>query len=350
MKKIRIITYHYAHNYGALLQCYSLNKEVEKYGDCKIIDFCRNQNAYGIISRYQGKNNRIRALLRYIKLKKRYNLMEQFIASFPKTERMNGENYHDFDFQDCSIIAGSDQIWKLGNELEPVYFLDGIKARKKVSYAASMGKSIIPEDQKLLVRQYLDSFDAISVREKSMAELFKREYNIDVEMHLDPVFLQEKEFWVQESRRIKTPEKYILIYFLAVPSYAKDIIQDLKRKYNCPVITITTINNGKKYGADIDLIDVGPREFLWLFQHASYVVTSSFHGTAFSIIFEKEFVTLPSISTSERMIDLLTTLGIEDRLVHENEKIPENEIDYVKVKEKIMPLRKKAKEYLKESI
>ena len=349
--KIRMLTFHNVHNYGALLQCLALYSELVKFGECKIIDYSSKQHDYRLIRRYKGWKNRLRAILRYVPLKKRYNRMNEFIEGFECTEPYNTDTFGTHSFSESVCIVGSDQVWSCRpNIYDKAFFLNGIRAGKKVSYAASMGRSEIPVELKEQVGVALSEFSAISVREKSAAELLRRTYDLPVSTVLDPVFLQTKQFWSREGRSMKVPSKYILVYFLEVPTNARNVLKQLKKKLHLPILAITTINAGAKYGADRDLISVGPREFLWLFEHSEFVVTSSFHGTAFSIIFEKQFYTLPKRDTAERMVDLLDSLGLQNRIIKSIDDMEEKEIDYSSVNVILEQLKTKSKEFIRKSL
>lgn len=349
--KIRMLTFHNAHNYGALLQCYSLCNELSKYGECRIIDYNSKNNDYRLIRRYKGFKNRLHAILRYKSLKKRFQQMNEFIKQFQCTEPYNTDNISSHSFAACICVVGSDQVWSCNpTNFDKVYFLNGIKAKKKVSYAASMGHSEIPVELRDQVGEALSEFSAISVREKSAAELLRSIYDLPVTTVLDPVFLQTKDFWNLEGRPMKVPSKYILVYFLEIPVGARDVLKKIKKRLQLPVLAITTINTGLKYGADRDLISVGPREFLWLFEHAEFVVTSSFHGTAFSIVFEKQFYTLPKRDTAERMVDLLDSLGLQNRIVRSSADVDQDDIDYSSVNVRLEQLRKESKEFIRSTL
>ena len=346
--KIRMLTFHSAHNYGALLQCHALYNELVQYGECEVIDYLSNQHDYRLIRRYKGWKNQLRAMMKYTLLKKRYNLMNDFIAEFHCTEPYDRITFAKHSFEDCVCVVGSDQVWSCRpNSYDKAFFLSGVKAKKKIAYAASMGRSEIPAGLKEEVGQALSAFSAISVREKSAAALLKKTYDLSVKAVLDPVFLQKTEAWRQEERPLGVPSKYILVYFLEVPANAKEVLESLKRKMHLPVLAITTINSGRKYGADQDLIAVGPREFLWLFDHAKFVVTSSFHGTAFSIVFEKQFYTLPKRDTAERMVDLLNSLGLQNRIIKSSNDIRNEMIDYKTVNLILQELKTKSKEFIR---
>lgn len=350
MKEFRILTFHNVHNYGALLQCRALSKFLKDFGNCKVLNYTGLKSKYGIINRYSGRKNKLRAVYHYLALKKRYDLMESYINDFEMTEEFTKETVNNINLKDAICIAGSDQIWSCGDGFDPVYFFDNVNAKRKISYAASMGRSYIPAEHKAKVGELLSDFHHISVREKSVKELLNKEYGLETQTVLDPVFLQPKEFWLSESSKVKVPPKYILTYFLTVPPFAKEIVAQIKLKFGLPVVAVTTIYPGKKYLADMDVIAAGPNEFLWLFANAEYILTSSFHGTAFSIIFEKNFNTLCSISTSERMKDLLNELGLEDRIVC-NEQISNDEpVDYHSVSQKLQILKNKSIQFLMSSI
>lgn len=350
MKKIRLLTFHNAHNYGALLQCRALSAELTKYGECKLINYIGESINYGIISRYAGSKNKLKALLRYFPLKRRYIRMKKYIDSFEQTPLCNHETVKDLQLRDCLCVVGSDQVWACWKKYDPVYFFKDIKAKKKISYAASMGKSEIPIGLQNEIGHCLFDFSNISVREKSAANLLEKIYSIKPNIVIDPVFLQDKSFWSREASFIRTPPRYILTYFLDVPDNAREIVNAMKVRLEIPVISINSIYNGRKYGADKDIVDAGPKEFVWLFEHADFVLTSSFHGTAFSLVFEKQFYTIPHRTTSERMVDLLKSIGLEDRLITKVDNIEARPIEYDVIRNNISSKVKDSKQYLQFAI
>ena len=248
-------------------------------------------------------------------------------------------------------VAGSDQIWNTFSEngKEPGYYLDfGKESIKRISYAASLATSTIKEEYKVFIKEKLARFNAISVREKTGAKLLI-DLGIDnISVVLDPVFLLDKSEWKQLSLKGNlyglSHESYVLVYdFLGnddnmisfVKAYAKE--KSLK---------IVSINDFSERGyADININNAGPLEFLSLIDNAACVVASSFHATAFSVIFEKEFYTfnLKGHNNSSRMLDFLSTIGLQDRM--NSEDIIDNSIDWKKISSNLLLKLKQSKEF-----
>lgn len=221
-----------------------------------------------------------------------------------------------------AYIAGSDQIWNTfsNNGKEPGYYLDfGNDQTKRFSYAASLATNSIKDECKDFIKEKLAKFSFISVREKTGASLLADLGISNVSVVLDPVFLLDKSEWKQLSLTGNlyglSHESYVLVYdFLGnddnmisfVKAYAKE--KSLK---------IVSINDFSERGyADININNAGPLEFLSLIDNAACVIASSFHATAFSVIFQKEFYTfsLKGHHNSLRMLDFLSSLGLQDRM------------------------------------
>ena len=251
-----------------------------------------------------------------------------------------------------AYIAGSDQIWNTfsNNGKEPGYYLDfGNDQTKRFSYAASLATNSIKDECKDFIKEKLAKFSSISVREKTGASLLADLGISNVSVVLDPVFLLDKSEWKQLSLKGNlyglSHESYVLVYdFLGnddnmisfVKAYAKE--KSLK---------IVSINDFSERGyADININNAGPLEFLSLIDNAACVVASSFHATAFSVILEKEFYTfnLKGHNNSSRMLDFLSTIGLQDRM--NSEDIIDNPIDWKKISSNLLLKLKQSKEFL----
>ena len=334
MKKIGLLTFHNAHNYGALLQCYALILKLNAFGECKVINYIRPNVNYSLISRYHGIKQKLMAIIKIYDLKKRADAIKKFMNAFPLSRKFTPVTIKNNSLKLDYIVTGSDQIWNCIH-LDSVFFGDFPSSAKKVAYAASFGRSYIPEIHKENVRKLLDSYCYISVREKTASELIRQEYGIGAKVVLDPVFLLNKSQWRELEKVYNIKGKYMLVYLLEIGDGVKNLILTIKEKLRLPVYAITTIVNGKNYGADYNII--------WLIDHAEYIVTSSFHGTAFSVIFEKNFTSIPKEDTSERMVDLLQDLGLQDRI---RQASIDMMIDYKRVRERLEVRIKDSEQFL----
>lgn len=180
------------------------------------------------------------------------------------------------------FIAGSDQIWNPEFAGSEYYFLTFAPPEKRIAFAASIGQSELPEEVKARYTPMLKEMRYISVREESAALLVKEMAGRSVDVMPDPTLLLERQQWEHLARKpaLVMPERYILAFFLGnLPGHA---IKDFAKRRRLPVIYL----NHKNYP---ELYALGPAEFLYVLMHASYVLTDSFHGTVFSILFERQF-------------------------------------------------------------
>ena len=208
-------------------------------------------------------------------------------------------------------MAGSDQIWNPRRCL-PVCFLDFAPVNSlKLSYAASMGVADLPNENREIFTQYIESFASLSVREKDNAELIKTVTGRECEVHIDPSLLLSVEEWreYEEQRDVKEP--YILVYALYWNRKYNKELKKLKKDTGCRVIVVSSTL--RPIFSDETLYDVTPGEFLWLMDHASYIVTSSFHGVALSILFNKQFATVISVTAPSRIMNIMDMLSVEKR-------------------------------------
>lgn len=338
---IKTITCHNVYNYGASLQAYALQHYLESQGhDVEIIDF----QPWFHLDRYNpfyiGKSGRLYTIcsffppLKYIlaplKYHKRNDGMKRtwgrkksfddFTKSYLHlTQRYETSNELRNNPPKADIyVAGSDQIWNTDsyNGHEPGYYLD-FGTVKKISYAASFAVREIQNGWKPFVKQELSHFDHISIREKTGVKILEDLGIPNGVQVLDPVFLLDKAEWETLARNSKQyglkDNGYILVYDFLNDERIAAFTDKIKKQTCLPSVSVNDFNT-LPY-ADININDAGPLEFLSLIEHAAVVVCSSFHATAFSIIFKKPFYVFPlkNQSNSSRMEDLLHTFNLNDR-------------------------------------
>ena len=199
----------------------------------------------------------------------------------------------------------------------------------------------------------LTDFQCLSARENNGATLIEEMTGRCTEVLFDPVFLHDAQHWRTVARSVELPcTDYILCYALNGRSSLGDLAVKIKLLTGCSIVLVTNrVHTGIK--ADNTFYDVGPREFIWLIDHAQYVVTDSFHGTAFANIFEKDFYSHIIVSqSSQRIIGLLKTLGLESRLA----KLPRDiiikklQIDFTFSRSVIKEQRKKSDLFLRRAL
>lgn len=347
---IKTITCHHVYNYGATLQAYALQEYLESLGhNVEIIDYrLPTHIRYELFKPYpQGRiYNIIKAipLLKYIlcPLKNRKMLLtwgrkNSFDNFDKKFLLISAKTYHNISEIQANppiadvYIAGSDQIWNTAalNGKDPGYYLDfGNKNTKRISYAASFGVSKINVDYEGFVKNELLKFDSISVREKSGLEILNK-LDIKGTVVVDPVFLLSKQQWIEKLRLKEKCENYIFLYdFLHDDDNIKDFALSLSKETGLPIWSINDF--GPAPYADKQINNAGPIEFLQYLLNAKFVISNSFHATAFSLILQKEFTTFPLVSqrNSSRMSDLLSTLDLTYRLLPQKIDVLKKNIDW----------------------
>lgn len=368
---IKTITCHNVYNYGASLQAYALQHYLETLGhSVEIIDFQPwfHQDRYNpLFVGPRGKLHKVCGLcppLKYILAplrnrgmrktwgrKKTFDIFSK--AYLHLTNRYNTSKELKSNPPKADIyIAGSDQIWNTdsNNGREPGYYLDFGDA-KKISYAASFAVNSINDEWKPFVKKELSQFDHISVREKTGLNILE-----DLGIHnglqvLDPVFLLDKVEW--ENLAIKSKKYglkdngYILIYDFLNDERISNFTDKIKKQTGLHSVSVNDFDS-LPY-ADININDAGPLEFLSLIRHAAVVVCSSFHATAFSLIFNKPFYVYPlkNQNNSSRMEDLLRTFNLYDRFMPK-EIIPD--INYNNIEDLIKKEIRRSKTILNEFI
>lgn len=373
--KIKTITCHHVYNYGASLQAYALQHYLETLGhEVEIIDFnpwfhCDRYNPFWMPKNAIGRAAQIIKILpfmRYIwypykaykggmfKTWGRKAAFDQFEKQF---YHLTTVSYHDSDGLKNNpptadvYVAGSDQIWNTFSEngKEPGYYLDfGNKKVKRISYAASLATNVIADGWSDFVKERVERFDAVSVREHTGAKILESLGIKDICVVLDPVFLLSKEEWTRLAVKGNlyglSPNHYLLVYdFLGNDEKMIAFAKNYAASHNLKIISINDFS--ERIYADMNINDAGPLEFLALINNAACVVASSFHATAFSVILEKEFYTfnLVGYNNSSRMLDLLSSLSLQERM--NPKEMGEPLIDWCQVLSSLSILKNKSKDF-----
>lgn len=366
--KIGQLTFHASHNYGSVLQAYALSKKLQLLGhETEFINLRpkAQKNTYKIIRDTDKGLHRMFRYLIYPTLKKRFNNYERFInkvlpistKEYQTTEELRQENF-DYDIYLC----GGDQIWNPAClDFETAYYLQFLSENnyaKKVSYAPSFGKTEFDEKTLNNMRQWLDKFDAISVREKRGVELVQRLTDKEAKMVCDPVLLLDKEEWERLAIMPNYKKPYILVYFLENNHGSRELTDYLKKTTGFDVVVFNEYIRDfvkpyhKAYG-------VSPEEFVGLFMKASFVYTNSFHGTVFATIFEKPFLTAIAAEQEQavnnndsRKIDYLNRIGLDDRLYTTGlpDKTSLFQVNFERAKQRISQFQEQSLDYLIESL
>lgn len=316
MPKIGLLTVHCSTNFGASLQAYALSHYLRNRGNqVEIINYRVNDFLDVHDEAYRPKNHLKYIIKKYIMFCFTHGRYAKFI-DFEKnllgeeTQAFQSkEGWEMLDGRYDFCIVGSDQVWNPAHiNYDKSFFFGYVKNVIKISFAASIGKGKLSTEELAFLNKYVKDMDYISVREKSAKTLLMSSNgNKDIEVHADPVLLFSEDCWREREKVIKIPKKYVLVYVLGKynEKLCKRIIKDLKRNYKIVIIKPRIMGSVGKY-------NIGPCEYLYLMDHAEIVLTNSFHGAAFSVIFHKQLIALESIGKNERLSDLFNSIGISN--------------------------------------
>lgn len=345
MKRIGIITYNWADNYGAILQAFALKKTLGDLGcESKVINYYpHNKEPFNI--RQSIKNILFWSWNKSVR--KKFDIFRRDFLSLTLPIRREDLPLLNEDFD--LFVAGSDQVWNFecnGNGWDTSYMLDFVEEdSKKFSYAASFGKETLSEKEKEKAASLLKDFNAISVREKSALAIIKEITGKDAILHLDPTLLMSKEAWGSMAQTIPQ-EDYILLYLMNANEKIINYAKSLSRMTGLDIVYVST-HPLTKYG----LKPKAPHVMEWLsyFLKAKYVVTNSFHGLAFSINFNKDFfvdLLPPPSNVNSRLENLLELTGLKGRLIDNIGDNYDESISWMQVNKILEEERSKSKEYL----
>jgi hypothetical protein len=319
---VSIITMTRTYNYGATLQAYALQEYVERLGNkCEIIDHMRvSEEEHRTIKLNGFTVGNLLQLPYKRKLETGFSNFENFYRDYMHMGRKyaNDEELFENPPEYDVYITGSDQVWNPRYIKEKFYLGFAPTHAKRISYAASLGVTDIPEENQEIIKTYLEKMDAISVRESAGKMAIEKLTNKKVNLNCDPIFLLDKEDWRNiESPVDGVPEDYVLCYMIYKPDWINDWLKEVKKRTGKKIVFVGLTGYRPVY-CDKFIRSAGPREFLWLIDHASTVATSSFHGTAFSIMFGKPVIAMPDPPRPARIHNLLEMFGLSNQEIYES--------------------------------
>ncbi|MCR5718975.1 MAG: polysaccharide pyruvyl transferase family protein [Lachnospiraceae bacterium] len=361
MKKVGIITFHFVNNFGGALQAYALRRFVSQNCDAEaeIIDY-RNwfirlcdrirllpvsTNVSEVISGLKTMKARI----------DRRNKFGHFTKDNNKVTRKYSSHFaiEKDPPKDDKFICGSDQIWNpvITMGVSQNYFLRFVKdANDRIAYAPSFGTSEISKKYEKKISEYISGIGHLSIREKSGAEYIEKLTGQKALRLIDPTFLLHKEEWEKLGKNpLKSDEPYILLYIMQRDEEVYEYAKQIKEKWGIKLVEISRYGYQPGF-VDETLISVGPDEFLGLFRDARYVCTNSYHGLAYSIIFEKEFCLIPCKRFRARINNMLDLLHITIGGKDDNWEKMTASYDKEFVREVIEKEREKSLKFLRDSI
>lgn len=363
--KIGILSFHRAFNYGAQLQAYALSRTLREMGhDVEFVDYRQPmvENYFKIfnLNIYKDSNiqNKLKIFLfRLYTLKRRISRFKNFKRFSNKwiNKSSQFEEGKKFNDQYDVLIFGSDQIWTVRflHNFDPILWgAINIITNKKIAYAPSMELKFLDNDQLQFCKSHLSNFDALSVREESMKTLLSPLTDKNISVVLDPVFLRPFEEYqsLSEKSKLKLPSQYLLIYTIGKPSpYVLKIANYIAKEKDIPIIKIA--GDVFLHSSKEDIPTAGPYEFLEAFNKADFIITTTFHGTAFSVLCQKDFYSIKNEGISGRAEALLTKIGLANRLISSPDSVDlKDKIDFSVANRKLDQLKKESLDYLKREL
>ncbi len=321
--KLGTVNFHRSQNYGALMVTWSLKTYLRKLGyDPLVVDYYPGYHA----AMYPNPHEQFQSFIR------------DELAPFGTPE-------DEYDL----LIYGADTIWEYyqGYGYDDAYWgSDKLRAGRKITYSASASMHRFSDESDALFRRYLPAFDAVSVREDVLKDYLERLTGQTVMHTCDPTFLLSPRAYegIMADRLIL--KEYAVMYNRQLSRKLPEIAQTVERKTGLPVYILNGDGNLLDKDGAVLRDDIGPREFLSVMRHSSFVLAASFHAVAFSVIFRKPFYSIMK-SGGERVESLLRTAGLEDRLIGHSSEIDFGKIiDYDGVYRRLDGFIKRSKDYL----
>lgn len=364
MAKVGVITLHRVFNYGSVLQAYATQKVIESIGhECEIIDYITPQRTKKVLRKrckIKGLKGVIYYMLRLVSIEIKWYTFNKFIKKHIRLSKKRYVTIEDLrkDPPACDIYCtGSDQTWnsKYNEGIDHGFFLDfGDKKVRRIAYAASIGTEIVPSDEKQLMAELMSKYAVISVRESSAVEIVKELTGVTPQLLIDPTLQICASEWSKLEAKPLLEDKYVLLILLYnEDNGATDYARKVADKLGCKLVKISW-DLIKDRRVDKMFTHRSPEVFLSLVHHAKYVVTNSFHGTAFCINYNKQFSVFKRNEMQTRIDSLLELTGLTSRLVKGNDMEEQDEvgkiIDYASVNEILKIEREKAVEFLCEAL
>lgn len=372
MEKIAIVNRTNLINYGSVLQCYALCHAVESLGyESKIIweqgnlsknfDF-RPVKIVKTLVKIITHPSLIKSTLKNIKEVKEKEINPETVKLFNKFVKDNIQQKK-FSHKELITVAqsdeytkficGSDQVWcSTTTYVDPLMYLRFAPKEKRIAYAPSIGRDYIPEYNRRQMRKYIKDIPYVSIREDDGRRLVKELTGRDVPVVLDPTLLLEREAWESlKNDKTNVKKQYMLCYFLDTPC------EEMQKAIHA----VATVNNLEiiSIGMELDIKDVfnpvcGPSEFLSYVSNAELVVTDSYHGMLFSMIFERKFWSVKrnyqQFDQSSRQLTILNRLNLRERYLDDSIELSLENIDYESVNNLLRTLRKDSLNYLYDAI
>ncbi len=344
---IGIFTFNDGTNYGATYQMYALQQVLSKYDKrVEVVQYKLEKKKEKVnIKKLAFIPIKIIREYKFKKFRKKYIRFSKYKYN-TNSIKSNPPIYDVY-------VTGSDQVWNprtMNENIRDVYFLNiGNKEIKRVAYAPSIGVQTITKEDETYIRKRLENLDYISIREETGKNLITKLTEKNIEVTIDPTLLLKKNDWIKIEKNIKLPnEKYIFIYTIEPDEKVNDIINYIVKKKKMKVIHVGLL---KKYQNEIRKPFANPNEFLSLIHNADLVLTNSFHGTVFSLVYQKDFYSFSRNGMNSRIKNLLEKVELNDRLIENIKDIDKcSHINYDKVQKCLDFQRDKSIKFIEKSL
>lgn len=354
--KTATLTFQSTNNYGAALQCYALQKALTDLGiENDVIDYASDF----LNKPYKKEVLKEKGFIRYC-LGNAYALIrsprnkkfKEFRSNLKLSEHVTKCTIDTIEEKYDKFIVGSDQVWN-GSLIgyDDTYFLKFVHNQsKKLSYSASFGFKTVPSELEGKYKSLLDGFDYYCVRESTGVEIIDKLLGKKAYHTIDPTLLLKPEDWENVMKAPQVKDKYILVYQIEPSKHLIQVVENLRLATGYRVIAIPFVMGA--YPKAKSMFTAGPAEWIGLFRNAEYIVTDSFHGTAFSTLFNKKFWSCVDKNES-RKTSFLNQIGLENRLIYSERSIPSgllDDIDFTKANTVLFKERKRCLSILKEMV
>lgn len=368
-KKVGVLTMHSVINYGSFLQAYATQEVIKSLNyDCEIIDYkFPNQWHFNNGLEYDKINLIASDLLYKLGITKGHRKKKRILEAINKYLKMSNHYdspeliYNNPPIYDV-YVTGSDQTWNTKHTQGDVTFMLNFapKGKKRISFSASLARKNLDEKYGDIFQKYLNQYDNISIRDSNGNNIISELTGKQASVTLDPTLILNRYEWSKfaANRKNSFKEKKYIVFYLITHSfdprpYIYDLLKALQVETGLDVYTFSTIpeefNIKHKVFSDIHV-----ESFIHLFEGASYVVTSSFHGTAFAVNFGIPLYSVVNDENSgdDRQASLLSKLNISNCLVQVGKEFSTISPEYnvIEQQKKLEELREKSKDYLKSSL
>lgn len=346
--KIGIVTFTLGDNFGQRLQNYALQEYLKGFSD-EVFTIPQNKHtdsARTVFRKFKYNIFHLSTFMNHYMRHMKFMAFDKMLINYYrriKSKKVLSEINDEFDY----FVCGSDQIWSpFSPFVDDTLFLTFADKEKKISYAASIAAEYIPKDKEESFIGYWKGFEEISIREEKLKPFIEQNTRVATSVHIDPTLLHSRKFWSTLATVPKKfhEDKFVFCYFLGEKSHVQEVLD----KYNVDGLKVVDIMKESQYYV------ISPTDFLGMIKKSEFVVTDSYHGTIFSIIFHKPFVIVnregKSNDMKSRFETLINMLSIGDRWADTMPVENMYGLDYVKIDNLIMREQKRTKEYFQRRI